>query len=163
MSLRLVPVDWQTARQFCQSWHRHHPSPPPGHKFRVGVAADDVLVGVAIVGRPTARAFDDGLTVEVNRTVTDGHRNANSMLYGAVARAAFALGYRRVITYTEEGESGASLRAAGYRVVALRPARAGWNTPSRPRDPGRDYVARTLWEATQGVSLSHNARAGGMR
>jgi hypothetical protein len=147
MSLRLVPVDWTTAQSFCQSWHRHHPTPPPGHKFRVGVATDDdVLVGVAIVGRPVAREFDDGLTVEVNRSVTDGYPNANSMLYGAVARAAFALGYRRVVTYNEASESGASLRAAGWRVVAERPARAGWSHPSRPRKPGRDCIPRTLWE-----------------
>lgn len=135
------------ARAFCRSWHRHHATPPPGHKFRVGVADDDVLVGVAIVGRPVARHFDDGLTVEVNRTITDGAKNANSMLYGAVARAAFALGYRRVVTYTEASESGSSLRAAGYRIVAERPARAGWSVPSRPRDPGRDNIARTLWES----------------
>ena len=149
MTLRLVPVDWQTARHFCESWHRHHPTPPPGHRFRVGVATDaNVLVGVAIAGRPVARAFDDGLTVEVNRTVTDGHPNANSMLYGAVARAAFALGYRRVVTYTESTESGASLRAAGFRVVAERPPRDGWDTPSRPREAGRDRIARTLWESS---------------
>lgn len=147
MSLRLVPVDWATARGFCRSWHRHHPKPPPGFKWCHGVANDqDELVGVAIVGRPVARHFDDGLTVEVNRTVTDGYPNANSMLYGAVARAAFAKGYRRVVTYTEAAETGASLRAAGYRVVAERPARAGWSAPSRPREPGRDQMPRTLWE-----------------
>ena len=149
MSLRLVVVDWQTARLFCRSWHRHHPKPPPGHINRHGVATDeDVLVGVAMVGRPVAREFDDGTTVEVNRTVTDGHKNANSMLYGAAARAAFALGYRRVVTYNEASESGASLRAAGYRIVAELPARKGWDTPSRPREPGRDLIPRTLWEVT---------------
>lgn len=149
MSLRLVPVDWQTARGFCRSWHRHHPNPPPGHIFRVGVSTDDdVLVGVAIVGRPVAQAYQDGLTIEVNRTVTDGHANANSMLYGAVARAGFALGYRRIITYTQDGESGSSLTAAGWRVVAQRPPRKGWSAPSRPRDDhGVDHIARTLWEA----------------
>ncbi len=148
MSLRLVVVDWTTARQFCRSWHRNHPKPPPGHIFRVGVATDeDKLVGVAIVGRPVSFVFDDGHTLEVNRTVTDGYRNANSMLYGAVARAGFALGYRRIVTYTEEGESGASLRAAGWKVVAERSARRGWDSPSRPRDPGRDLIPRTLWEA----------------
>lgn len=147
MSIDLVPVDWQTARAFCKSWHRHHAKPPPGHKWLHGVATDDgVLVGVAIVGRPVARHFDDGFTVEANRTVTDGYPNANSMLYGAIARAAFAKGYRRVVTYTEEGESGASLRAAGYRVVAQRPPRKGWDTPSRPRGPGRDELPRTLWD-----------------
>jgi hypothetical protein len=147
-ALELVPLDWSTARLFCRSWHRHHPKPPPGHKWLHGVASGGVLVGVAIVGRPVARHFDDGRTVEVNRTVTDGYRNANSMLYGAVARAAFALGYVRVVTYTEESESGASLRAAGYRIVAERPASKGWDRPSRPREPGRDQIPRTLWEAT---------------
>lgn len=147
-TLRLVPVSWEMVRAFTRSWHRHHPKPPPGHLWRHGVAVGPLLVGVAIVGRPVARAFDNGLTVEVNRTVTDGYKNANSMLYGAVARAAWALGYRRVVTYNEEGESGASLRAAGYRVVAERPPRAGWDTPSRPREAGRDQMPRTLWEAT---------------
>lgn len=153
MSLYLCPVDWQTARGFVTSWHRHHPRPPAGHKFCTGVAADRVLVGVAIVGRPTSRELDDhalvtdATTLEVTRTVTDGYRNANSMLYGAAARGAFAQGYRRVITYTQDGESRASLRAAGWRIIAELPPRAGWDCPSRPRaDHGVDHIARTLWE-----------------
>lgn len=147
MSLRLVPVSWDEAREFTRSWHRHHPKPPPGHKFRVGAAAGDVLVGVAIVGWPVSRHFDDGLTLEVNRTVTDGHRNANSMLYGATARATFALGYRRLITYTQGDESGSSLKAVGWKVVAERPAHEGWSRPSRPReDHGSAGITRTLWE-----------------
>lgn len=147
MGLRLVPVSFADACSFVAMHHRHHRA-PAGHKFSVGVANDDdVLVGVAMVGRPIARHFDDGLTLEVNRTATDGTRNANSMLYGAAARAAFALGYRRLITYTQAGESGASLRAASWHVVAERPARGGWMTPSRPRaDRGVDQVQRTLWE-----------------
>lgn len=147
MSLRLVPVDWPTCRGFCVEWHRHH-KPPTGWKFGVGVADDDdVLRGVASVGRCVAIGFNDGMTLEVNRSVTDGYRNANSMLYGAAARATFALGYRRLVTYTMESESGASLRGAGWRVVAQRPPRRGWDTPSRRRDSfGVDGVARTLWE-----------------
>jgi hypothetical protein len=101
-----------------------------------------------MVGRPVARHYDDGLTLEVNRTATDGSRNANSMLYGAAWRATKALGYGRLITYTQEGESGSSLRAAGWKVVGERKARSGWNVPSRPRlDRGTDGVQRTLWEA----------------
>lgn len=148
MSLRLVPVDWQTVRGFVDMWHRHH-RPPRGYKFAVGVADDlDVLVGVAVIGRPVAAAYQDGLTLEVTRTATDSTPNVNSMLYGAAWRAVKALGYRRLVTYTQLGESGASLRAAGWTVVAERPARCGWNTPSRPRaDHGSDGIARTLWEA----------------
>jgi hypothetical protein len=144
--LRIVPVSFTDAAEFVALWHRHN-DPPNGHRFSLGVAADDQLVGVAIVSHPVARHLMDGQTLEVIRTATDGTPNANSTLYGACWRAAKALGYDRLVTYTQHGESGASLRAAGWRVVAERPARAGWNAPSRPRDDkGTAWVARTLWE-----------------
>lgn len=147
MSLQLVPVAFADACGFVSMWHRHH-SPPVGHKFSVGVADDELLVGVVIVGRPVARHLDDGRTLEVTRSATDGTEHANSMLYAAAWRAAKALGYRRLITYTQQGEAGSSLRAAGWSVVAQRPARKGWDTPSRPReDNGNDGIPRTLWEA----------------
>lgn len=148
MSLRLVPVAFADACEFVAAWHRHH-QPPIGHKFSVGVADENGLLrGVAMVGRPVARHYDDGLTLEVNRTATDGTENANSMLYGAAWRASKALGYQRLITYTQAGESGSSLRAAGWSVVAERSERKGWTTPSRPRDDrGVDGIQRTLWEA----------------
>jgi hypothetical protein len=148
-TLRIVPVTFADACGFVAMHHRHH-RPPVGHKFSIGVADEsDRLVGVATVGRPVARYSDDGLTLEVNRSATDGTPNANSMLYGAAWRAAKALGYRKLITYTQAGESGASLRAAGYRVVAEMPPRRGWSVPSRPRDDrGVDGIPRTLWEAS---------------
>lgn len=147
VSLRLVPISLAQANEHVAAWHRHN-RPVPGAKFSVGAADEDgVLRAVAICGRPVARAWDDGDTIEVNRVASDGTRNACSMLYAACARAAFALGYRRVITYTQADESGSSLRAAGWRVIASRPARKGWSVPSRPRDNGR-YVPsnRQLWE-----------------
>lgn len=149
MTLHLVPVKYADAAGFVAEHHRHH-RPPPGHKFSIGVANDDgVLVGVAMVGRPVARHYDDGMTLEVNRTATDGTKNANSMLYGACWRVASGLGYRRLITYTQDGETGASLRGAGWRVVNQLAPKAGWTRPSRPRvDRGVDRIARTLWEAS---------------
>ena len=148
MSLRLVPVTFAEAKAFVAMWHRHN-QPPVGHKFSIGVADDDRLVGVAMVGRPVSRHLDDGLTLEVNRTCVDGTRNANSMLYAAAWRAAQALGYGRLVTYTQGDESGASLRGAGWRVVGERAVRKGWSVPSRPRDDS-DYrsMPRTLWEAS---------------
>ena len=148
-TLRIVPITFAVACGFVAMWHRHH-EPPVGHKFSIGCADfADVLHGVAIVGRPVARLFDDGMTLEVLRSATDGTANANSMLYGAAWRAAKALGYRRLVTYTQAGESGSSLRAAGWRIVAERPPRPGWNVPSRPReDHGVDGIPRTLWEAS---------------
>ena len=145
--LYLVPVSFKHACEFVAAHHRHH-TPPVGHKFSIGVAVDETLVGVVIVSRPVSRVFQaEGDTLEVSRSATDGTYNANSMLYVAAWRATKALGYRRLITYTQDGESGASLRAAGYSVIGERPARAGWSAPSRPRDEkGTGNIARTLWE-----------------
>jgi len=123
--LLLVPVGFAEARAFLEVWHRHL-GPPRGHKFSLGLRdADGVLVAVAIVGRPAARALDDGQTVEVTRLASDGTPNACSKLLGAAARAARALGYRRLVTYTRAEETGASLRAAGWLPVAVLPPRRG--------------------------------------
>ena len=148
MDLHLVPVRFRDAAAFVAMWHRHN-APPVGCKFCIGVADEDgVLRGVAIVGRPVARMYDNGQTLEVNRTATDGSPNANSMLYAAAWRASKALGYTRLVTYTQAAETGSSLRAAGWRVVAQRPARSGWDVPSRPRHlSGSEQMPRTLWEA----------------
>ncbi len=146
-ALCLCPITYAEAAEYVRRHHRHHP-PPAGHKFSIGVADHTgEIVGVAMVGRPVARMLDDGWTLEVNRTCTAAH-NANSMLYAAAWRATKALGYRRLITYTLASESGTSLRAAGWRVVAERRPRAGWNMPGRPRvDTTEHGIQRTLWEA----------------
>jgi hypothetical protein len=148
VSLRLVPVSFADAAAFVEMWHRHN-KPPNGHRFSIGVADGEKLVGVCMVSHPIARHLMDSLTLEVIRTATDGTPNANSMLYGAAWRATRALGYGRLITYTQAAESGASLRAAGWKVIGERKARRGWNTLSRPRDDV-DYLSspRTLWEAS---------------
>lgn len=145
--LAVVPISFGDACQFVAAWHRHH-QPPVGHKFSIGVADNTTLVGVAMVGRPVARHLDNGTTLEVTRAATDGTPHVNSMLYAACWRAAKALGYRRLITYTQAGESGSSLRAAGWHVYAERQARPGWDRPSRPRQTlGTENVQRFLWEA----------------
>lgn len=149
MTLEIVPMDFANACEFVAQHHRHH-KPPVGHKFSIGVADDGKLVGVAIIGRPVSRvlAADPIRTLEVTRSATDGTRNANSKLYGAARQIAFAMGYDRIITYTQDGETGASLRAAGYRVIAQRPPRKGWDTPTRGRGgQGNDGIARTLWDS----------------
>jgi len=80
--------------------------------------------------------------------VMNSYADSLSMLYAAAWRAVKALGFRRLVTYTQAGESGSSLRAAGWRVVAERPPRKGWDTPSRPRESrGTEHVQRFLWEA----------------
>lgn len=113
--------------------HHRHNKPPVGALFAIGARVGAELVGVAIVGRPIARRLDDGRTCEVTRLCTDGTRNACSMLYGAAARAAKAIGYGKIITYTLKSEPGTSLRASGWTVAAEVDGAATWSVPSRPR------------------------------
>jgi len=147
MTLTIVPVTFRQACQFIDAHHRHH-RPPQGMRLALGVADGSTLVGVATVGRPVARHLDDGRTAEITRTCcADGARNANSMLYAACWRAARAVGYQRLVTYTQTGETGGSLRAAGFHPTAHLDPHHGWDRPSRPRpDDDGGGVARTRWE-----------------
>lgn len=144
-NLEIVPVDLDEANEFVREHHRHH-APVPGAKFCVGVSDGEKIVGVAIVGRPVSRMLDKGWTLEVNRTCTDGTKNANSMLYGACRRVCFGLGYRRLITYTLPSEGGISLTAAGWKCLGERGV-GSWSRPSRPRVDTHPTQRKILWEA----------------
>lgn len=114
-SVQTVPLTLPQANRFIELHHRHHGVLPGGFAWwAVGAVINGEVVGVALAGRPTNRNNDDGQTVEVQRVATDGSRNACSVLYGSCARAAKALGAARIITYTLDSESGASLRGAGW-------------------------------------------------
>jgi len=146
--LSITPINLDEANAFVAEHHRHH-RPVIGAKFAVAVSDEESQVrGVAIVGRPVARLLDDGWTLEVNRVCTDGARNACSMLYGAAWRAARAMGYKRLITYTLPEEGGSSLRAAGWKLLGRRGG-GNWNVPSRPRVDTDSLLRgqKLLWEA----------------
>lgn len=145
MGLVVVPVTLAEANAFVALHHRHHP-PVAGHKFSVGVVEGETTHGVAIVGRPVSRRLDDGWTLEVTRVATDGTKNAASALYGAARRATFALGYRRLVTYTLTTEPGTSLRAAGWKVIGLAGG-GSWSRPSRPRTDKALTMEKLRWEA----------------
>ena len=148
MGLRVVPISQREAFAFVQEHHRHHGC-PRGSVFQVAVAHDDKVVGVAIVGRPVSRHLDNGWTLEVNRVCTDGHRNACSMLYGAAWRAAKALGYKKVVTYTLPEEGGSSLRAAGWRCIG-EAGGGSWSCKSRPRVDTHPTQVKFRWEVGDG-------------
>lgn len=164
MSLIIIPMTFRQACAWVGKYHRHN-KPPVGCKFAIGAADNEgVIHGVAMAGRPIARHNDDGFTIEVNRTVTDGTPNVNSFLYAACWRIAREMGYLRAVTMTQGEEPGTSLRAAGWKVYASRPARMSWQgstgstgdkdlfgndcSPMRmKRDPiGNGGVPRTVWE-----------------
>jgi hypothetical protein len=144
LSLELRPITISAASAFVAEHHRHH-DPPTGAKFALAAWLDGQLVGVAMVGRPVSRMLDDGMTAEVIRVATDGTRNACSFLYGASKRAAQAMGYRKVLTYTLEDEGGASLRAVGWSRVGLAGG-GSWSVPSRPRVDHHPLQQKIRWE-----------------
>jgi len=139
-----VRVELSEANDFVARHHRHH-KPVVGHRFSLGAVLEDKLVGVAIVGRPVARMRDDGATLEVTRLCTDGTKGACSFLYGACARAAFALGFERIGTYILASEPGTSLTASGWRQIGEVKGRS-WTTPSRPRVDKHPTQDKLLFE-----------------
>ena len=143
--LELQPITFQEACEYIRQHHRHH-LPPVGYKFCMAVNDGVKVVGVLLAGRPVARAFDDGWTVEVTRCCTNGSRNAGSKLYSAAARAARALGYRRIITYTLLEESGGSLKAADWRII-WKTKGGSWNSRKRVRIDKHPLGQKLLWEA----------------
>ncbi len=146
MPLELQPITYAEACEFIRRYHRHH-LPPQGWKFGVAVNDGERVVGVVTVGRPVARHYDDGWTLEVTRCCTDGTRNAPSMLYGAAQRAAFALGYKRLITYTLESEPGTSVKAANWKLVG-QAGGGSWTRKERPRTDTHPLEQKLLWETT---------------
>lgn len=143
--LQVVTITLDEANAFVRHHHRHH-GKVVGHKFSLGAALDTAIVGVAIVGRPVARERDDGATLEVDRLATDGTRNCCSFLYGAAARAAFALGYQRIGTYILASEPGTTLKAAGWRLIGEVEGRS-WSTAARPRVDTHPLQDKLLFEA----------------
>jgi hypothetical protein len=144
VALELVPITVKDAAAFVLQVHRHHGA-PQGGLFAVGCAEDGKVCAVAIIGRPVARNLSDGWTAEVIRLASDGTRNACSMLYGAAWRAARALGYRKLVTYTLVSEPGSSLRAAGYRLIG-EVGGGSWSRESRPRVDKHPTQLKLRWE-----------------
>ena len=144
VSLATVPLTLREARQYVTEHHRHHKA-PQGGLFAVGASDGAQIVGCVIVGMPVARMLADGFTCEVTRLATDGSRNACSMLYRAAWRAARAMGYRRLVTYTLPEEGGSSLRAAGFRLVGAAGG-GSWSRDSRPRVDTHPTQEKLRWE-----------------
>lgn len=158
--LRPFRVELADANAFVEAHHRHH-DPVLNHRFSLGVGDDDGLRGVAIVERPKAKGIDQSLVLEVTRVATDGRRNACSWLYAAVARIAWWMGVRAVVTYTlADVESGASLRAVGWWPERLDERDFDWNSAGRggqmtldvlPPKRGQDLGPKVRWLWLTGV------------
>ena len=143
--MKLVHVELADANAFIEKHHRHHKR-IQGHRFSLGAAVHDHLVGVIVVGRPVGGA-NQREWVEVTRCCTDGTTNACSFLYGAAARAAKALGYSRIQTYILRTETGVSLKASNWKFDRLSHP-PGWRNDggrAARNVPDHLYDRKQLW------------------
>ena len=155
---KTIPLSLKAANEFVTTHHRHNKK-TAGHRFSIGAMLDGELIGVAICGRPVARALDNGTTLEVLRVcIKDpAPRNACSYLYARCQKIWTAMGGEKIITYTLESEPGSSLKAVNWLVAATTKKRAAknlWNT-RRPEHAGykavreaqiADGVIKNRWE-----------------
>lgn len=141
--MNAIPLELKQANAFVEQLHRHHP-PVHRDKFRIGCEHNGHLVGVVQLARPVSRMLDDGDTIEVVRLCTDGTPHVCSFLYGRAARVARDMGYKRIITYILQDESGTSLKASGWRLDGLTDG-GTWNCPSRPRKTAAPTCRKQRW------------------
>lgn len=126
MALEVRPISIAKANGYVEKYHRHH-GKKTGCRFAVSVWDGEQLHGVAICSNPVARNSDDGVTLEVSRLCTDGTHNACSILYAACARAARAMGFKKIQTYILASESGTSLKASGWKMEADGAGVTSWD------------------------------------
>ena len=146
MTLRITPLELKEANELVRRWHRHH-KPCVGHRFSIGVYDDKNrrVVGAAIVGRPVARRVDHTSVLEVTRLVTDGTKNACSILYAAAARIGREMGYQRIQTYILDTEQGTSLTAASWTYQGPTTGGQWKHTDGKPRRTDQPTHPKGRW------------------
>lgn len=113
-----------------------------------------------------ARLLDNGRRLQVLRVAViegdasaSGHKGANTMLYGACARAARAFGATDCFTYIHSDEEGTTMRAAGW--VELTPSPHGieqqWGRDGRQRELAIDPVQKRRFFAPWSEMLKRGA------
>jgi hypothetical protein len=155
----LGPYPVKYAREWVELTHRRIPQ-LTGAMWCVGLWVDDVMRGLAVVGRPNARNMDVLARHRIHTlcvlrvAVIEGTHNGCSALYGACSRAAKAQGADGLCTYIHDDETGVSLRASGWRKDATPTSGGEHDRPSRKRKPALDAKPKWRWWAPWSTALS---------
>jgi len=147
MALKIVPLELKELNELVEKWHRHHKR-VQGHRFSIGVIDMNTgeLVGGCSVGRPVARKVNPKEVLEVTRLVTNGTKNACSILYSCAARVGRELGYKKIQTYILEYESGHSLMVSGWELEDDNCGGGQWkHTDGKPRRTDQPICKKQRW------------------
>lgn len=139
----IAPCTVKEARRIVKVLHRHLPYVQGGLFAAKCIDETGAVRGVAIAGNP-ARVWQGTGRIVISRVATDGSPNACSCLYGALCRAAKALGYYEVWTYTLPEEPGTSLRAAGFADLGVTDG-GEHDRVKRPRKPAVRPEPKRRW------------------
>lgn len=146
---RLVPITGKAALKFVRAHHRHLPD-LQGALFAVAVERDGEIVAVGTAGNP-ARVWQGTGRIAISRVAAlpgddVGEHKACycGRIYGALCRAAEALGYCEAWTYTLLHEEGRSLVGAGFWNMGLTGG-GEWSRPSRSRLPAVRPEPKRRW------------------
>src|SRR3990167_7720930 len=153
--LKIIPLELSDANSLVKRWHRHHKE-VQGHRFSIGVMDDKTgkIVGAAVVGRPVARRINYRTTLEVTRLVTDGTKNACSILYAACARIGKEMGYQKIQTYILDSETGVSLKAASWFCEEEIAGGGQWkHTDGKPRRTDQPISPKQRWAKIIGKEI----------
>jgi hypothetical protein len=118
------------AQNFVKRFHRHS-KPLKRHMFSIGayskflILSDNELVGFPIgldgivtVDRCSSAWSKERNFIELRRVclAPKAKKNTASFLIGKAKVACFAMGYTKIVTYTQPHESGSSLLASGFWI-----------------------------------------------
>ncbi|MFM5149039.1 XF1762 family protein [Aeromonas rivipollensis] len=149
------PITIKDANDFVKQHHRHH-RPTSRNSGKWAISAVDVLgetIGVLIAGNPVSATYMDGVTLEITRlcVMPGAPKGTCSFLLGKCRKIWHTMGGERILTYTLDEESGASLRGAGWEKTAIVRPHKRWTNKSRfdglLRDDLEIYSKKKLrWE-----------------
>ena len=145
--MQVIPLELVEANSVVSAWHRHH-QPCQGHRFSLGLIDDlGIVHGAIIIGRPVARlAGEPRKVLEVTRLVTDGTKNACSMLYSAAARAGKEMGFEKIQTYIlDKEETGVSLKASGWSCDGIAGGGQWKHTDGKKRRTDQPIGMKMKW------------------
>lgn len=149
------PITIKDANEFVKQHHRHH-RPTSRNSGKWAISAVNVLgetIGVLIAGNPVSATYMDGVTLEITRlcVIPGSPKGTCSFLLGKCRKIWHTMGGERILTYTLDEESGASLRGAGWEKTATVHPHKRWTNKNKfdglLRDDLEIYSKKKLrWE-----------------